>query len=98
MKVYAIGPGDVQVPLVGSRKAGWMPNSVRVRAVASSWLVFFGLLAFALLMRGQTFNNPVLGFDEQFYLLVGDRMLQGAIPYAAMVSSSTSSWRVVLWR
>jgi hypothetical protein len=37
---------------------------------ASSWPVFFGLLAFALLVRGQTFNNPVLGFDEQFYLLV----------------------------
>jgi hypothetical protein len=52
-----------------------------VSADASSWLVFFGLLAFALLMRGQTFNDPVLGFDEQFYLLVGDRMLQGAVPY-----------------
>jgi hypothetical protein len=41
----------------------------------------FGLLALALLVRGQTFNNPVLGFDEQFYLLVGDRMLHGAVPY-----------------
>jgi hypothetical protein len=48
---------------------------------ASSWPVLFGLLAFALLVRGQTFNNPVLGFDEQFYLLVGDRMLHGAVPY-----------------
>jgi hypothetical protein len=34
-----------------------------------------------LLVRAQTFSNPVLGFDEQFYLLVGDRMLHGAIPY-----------------
>jgi hypothetical protein len=32
-------------------------------------------------VRGQTFGNPVLGFDEQFYLLVGDRMLHGAAPY-----------------
>ena len=40
-----------------------------------------GVLAFALLVRGQTFDNPVLGFDEQFYLLVGDRMLHGAVPY-----------------
>lgn len=50
-------------------------------ARAPSWLVFSGLLAFALLVRAQTFDNPVLGFDEQFYLLVGDRMLQGAVPY-----------------
>ena len=43
--------------------------------------VFLGLLVLALLARGQTFGNPVLGFDEQFYLLVGDRMLQSAVPY-----------------
>ncbi|WP_230482042.1 ArnT family glycosyltransferase [Sphingomonas sp. Leaf21] len=41
-----------------------------------------GLLALvALLVRAQGFGNPVTGFDEQFYLLVGDRMLQGALPY-----------------
>jgi hypothetical protein len=60
------------------------PNAGIARA--SSWPilfgpVLFGLLAFALLVRAQTFNNPVLGFDEQFYLLVGDRMLHGAVPY-----------------
>ncbi|UAK25784.1 hypothetical protein [Sphingomonas nostoxanthinifaciens] len=31
--------------------------------------------------RAATFDNPALGFDEQFYLLVGDRMLHGALPY-----------------
>ncbi|WP_343528080.1 hypothetical protein [Sphingomonas sp.] len=35
----------------------------------------------ALLVRARTFGNPVIGFDEQFYLLVGDRMLGGAWPY-----------------
>jgi hypothetical protein len=55
------------------------PDAGAVRE--SSWPVFFGLLAFALLVRAQTFDNPVLGFDEQFYLLVGDRMLHGAVPY-----------------
>ena len=50
-------------------------------ARASTGLILFGLLAFAFLVRAQTFGNPVLGFDEQFYLLVGDRMLHGAIPY-----------------
>lgn len=58
-----------------------MPNKARAGAEVSPWFVFFGLLAFAVLMRGQTFNDPVLGFDEQFYLLVGDRMLHGAVPY-----------------
>ena len=56
-------------------------NGLRLGAPASSWLVLLGLLAFALLARAQTFDNPVLGFDEQFYLLVGDRMLHGAVPY-----------------
>ena len=41
-----------------------------------------GLLALvALIVRAQGFGNPVIGFDEQFYLLVGDRMLHGALPY-----------------
>jgi len=39
------------------------------------------LLIVALVARWQTFGNPVIGFDEQFYLLVGDRLLQGAVPY-----------------
>ena len=55
------------------------PDARVVRA--SAWPALFGLLAFALLVRAQTFSNPVLGFDEQFYLLVGDRMLHGAVPY-----------------
>lgn len=35
----------------------------------------------ALAARVQTFGDPVLGFDEQFYLLVGDRMLHGMVPF-----------------
>ena len=31
--------------------------------------------------RAQTFGNPVIGYDEQVYLLVGDRMIHGAIPF-----------------
>ncbi|MFM9976502.1 MAG: hypothetical protein ACKVOP_00445 [Sphingomonadaceae bacterium] len=45
------------------------------------WPVFALLLAVTLAARAQTFGNPVTGFDEQFYLLVGDRMLSGSIPY-----------------
>ena len=32
----------------------------------------------ALVVRARTFGNPVIGFDEQFYLLVGEHMLHGA--------------------
>lgn len=39
------------------------------------------LAIMALAVRAQTFGNPVVGFDEQFYLLVGDRMWAGAWPY-----------------
>ena len=39
------------------------------------------LIAVALLTRFQQFGNPIVHIDEQFYLLVGDRMLSGAIPY-----------------
>ncbi|MGK6320108.1 hypothetical protein [Sphingomonas sp. DT-204] len=37
------------------------------------------LVAFAL--RFPMFGNPVIHSDEQFYLLVGDRMLHGALPF-----------------
>jgi hypothetical protein len=49
----------------------------RVRTVA---LVLF-LLTVAFLARFQTFGNPVLEFDEQFYRFVGERMLDGAVPF-----------------
>ena len=39
------------------------------------------LLLLAVVVRAQTFGNPVLGYDEQFYLVVGDRMLNGALPF-----------------
>lgn len=42
---------------------------------------FLLLIVIALVARAQTFGNPVIEFDEQFYLVVGDRMLHGAVPY-----------------
>ena len=32
-----------------------------------------------LATRTQTFGNPLLGFNEQFYLLFGDRMAHGGV-------------------
>ncbi|GAA3272533.1 hypothetical protein GCM10020258_48790 [Sphingomonas yabuuchiae] len=39
------------------------------------------LLAFAVLTRIRDFGNPVAHVDEQYYLLVGDRILHGARLY-----------------
>ena len=44
--------------------------------------ITLALLALAALaLRAPQFGNPLFDIDEQFYLLVGDRMLHGAIPY-----------------
>ncbi|AYJ86092.1 hypothetical protein D3Y57_09095 [Sphingomonas paeninsulae] len=45
------------------------------------WRLFAFFALIAIVARWQTFGNPVGGFDEQFYLVMGDRMLQGALPY-----------------
>lgn len=38
-------------------------------------------LIVALLTRVPVYGNPAIHIDEQFYLLVGDRMLEGYLPY-----------------
>jgi len=52
---------------------------------ARSWRQpFHALLLFsavAVALRLHDFGNPVIHVDEQYYLLVGDRMLHGAVPY-----------------
>lgn len=40
-----------------------------------------GLLVLALVLRSAWFGDALAGYDEQFYLLVGERMLHGALPY-----------------
>ncbi|MBO9575025.1 MAG: hypothetical protein J7494_04765 [Sphingobium sp.] len=39
------------------------------------------MLAVALIVRARDFGNPTVHVDEQYYLLVGDRLLHGALPY-----------------
>lgn len=39
------------------------------------------LLALAIAVRGIWFGDPVIQVDEQYYLVIGDRMLHGAVPY-----------------
>lgn len=46
-----------------------------------SWQVAAIIAVVAVVVRAWDFGNPVIHVDEQFYLLVGDRMLHGAVPY-----------------
>jgi hypothetical protein len=54
--------------------------NIRLPAVPDRWIVAL-LTAAALLIRLPHFGDPAFTIDEQFYLLVGDRMLHGALPY-----------------
>ncbi len=42
---------------------------------------FLSLLALALLTRAASIGDPAIDIDEEFYLLVGDRLWHGALPY-----------------
>ncbi len=52
-------------------------EAARIHPVAIAGL----MLAAALLVRWPHFGDPAFMTDEQFYLLVGDRMLHGALPF-----------------
>lgn len=61
-------------------QAGTLRDSLTALAGDRALVVlFYLLLAFAL--RGLTLGSPSIQIDEQFYLLTGDRMLHGALPY-----------------
>ncbi|UAK24450.1 ArnT family glycosyltransferase [Sphingomonas nostoxanthinifaciens] len=46
------------------------------------WTLALILLVVAtFLIRARYYGNPFIDVDEQFYLLTGDRMLHGAVPY-----------------
>jgi hypothetical protein len=49
--------------------------------LGSPVLVAALLLLWALTLRTPVWGNPLLDHDDEFYLLVGDRMLHGVLPY-----------------
>ncbi|TPG06022.1 ArnT family glycosyltransferase [Sphingomonas oligophenolica] len=49
--------------------------------IGERWFIVSLLILVACIARAQTFGNPVIGFDEQFYAVVGDRLRQGALPF-----------------
>lgn len=58
-------------------------NARRSIFVRPSWwrLGLLLLVATAFLIRSRDFGNPLIDSDEQFYLLAGDRLLHGTLPY-----------------
>lgn len=52
----------------------------RIGRYPRAWIAA-GLTVLALLLRSAWFGDALAGYDEQFYLLVGERMLHGALPY-----------------
>ncbi|WP_294042315.1 hypothetical protein [Sphingomonas sp.] len=46
-----------------------------------SLALFAALLVIVVALRAHDFGNPAIHVDEEYYLLVGDRMLHGAVPY-----------------
>ncbi len=63
------------------------PRQDQATAWAAAWTRYWphlAILIFALAYRAPTFGDPILNFDEQLYLTVGDRMLHGHIPYVEM--------------
>ena len=51
------------------------------RAVPTTVWIAVVLFAVALVTRAPHIGDPAISIDEQFYLLVGDRMWHGALPY-----------------
>ncbi|KQN25644.1 hypothetical protein ASE86_05385 [Sphingomonas sp. Leaf33] len=46
-----------------------------------AWAAALLLLVVAVALRAADFGNPIIHVDEQYYLLIGQRMLEGAVPY-----------------
>ncbi|WP_394653498.1 hypothetical protein [uncultured Sphingomonas sp.] len=45
------------------------------------WAAALLLFVIAVSLRAADFGNPIIHVDEQYYLLIGQRMLDGAVPY-----------------
>ena len=48
------------------------------------WPAFFLIVIVAIATRWVTYGNPVVIEDDQFYLLVGEAMRHGQLPYVVI--------------
>lgn len=54
---------------------------IKLRRAGPEFWISFGLMFAAFLIRLPNLGNPAYEVDEEFYLLVGDRLLHGMLPY-----------------
>lgn len=62
-------------PVAGGQSVFVMP------VLPQRYFALFAIIAAAIMTRVWRIGDPAIHMDEQFYLLVGDRMWQGALPY-----------------
>jgi len=87
MQVFQSNPATFRHRKSGSLAFQSVAAFIRGPVPASSdtektWAIALSLLfAASFLIRTRYFGNPFMDVDEQFYLLVADRMLHGSLPY-----------------
>jgi hypothetical protein len=72
-------PERLRMALPQGQPAG--RSRLAILLAAHHFHVALAYVFLALLLRAATLGYPVIHIDEQFYLLVGDRMLHGAVPF-----------------
>jgi 4-amino-4-deoxy-L-arabinose transferase-like glycosyltransferase len=82
-RAWAESPHFEPLRLVAPPPQGW---TARLAVATRSWvtnpaLLVALLLVVAIAARAAQFGNPAVQVDDEFYLLTGDRMLHGALPY-----------------
>lgn len=70
----------------------------RARGWPGEWLWPIALFVLAALAsRWYSFGNPVIDIDEQFYLLVGQRMHEGLLPYVDIWDRKPIGLFIIYW-
>lgn len=72
---------DIAIPAALDETQGAKVRRARLGALHPAVLPLLVLFMLTLAIRWSHFGSPDVDFDEPFYLLVGDRMWHGAIPY-----------------
>jgi hypothetical protein len=79
---------DARLAAVGRQTGHYASSSpVRTEGLAGKMggspltTLFLLSMLLAFITRAWQFGNPVVQVDEQLYLLIGDRMLKGAVPF-----------------
>ncbi len=65
-------------------QAGWARPTIgpRISSLSNNPLATAGLLLIvSIVVRGQVLGYPLIHIDEQFYLLIGEALLHGQLPY-----------------